>query len=72
VAVVALPDEENGVRITAFLCTNDGKAIGLIAMKRYCSGMLPLYMIPDSFNYSEYLPKTSTDKIDYQTLLQSA
>jgi amino acid adenylation domain-containing protein len=72
VAVVALPDEENGVRITAFLCTNDGNKIGLIAMKRYCSGTLPLYMIPDLFDYRDHLPKTSTDKVDYQALIQSA
>jgi len=29
---------------------------------------LPLYMVPDLFCCLESLPKTSTDKIDYQKL----
>ena len=29
---------------------------------------LPLYMLPDAFSWHEQLPKTSTDKIDYQRL----
>ena len=27
-----------------------------------------LYMVPDAFAFHDILPKTSTDKIDYQTL----
>ena len=71
VAVVSLPDESNGVKIIAFVSTRDGERIGLIAMKRYCSENLPLYMIPDRFDYRNGLPKTSTDKVDYQSLAQS-
>ncbi len=71
-AVVATPDETNGVKITAFVSTKNGERIGLIAMKRYCSQNLPLYMIPDRFNYPEALPKTSTDKVDYQKLATEA
>ncbi|NND71936.1 MAG: amino acid adenylation domain-containing protein [Rhodothermales bacterium] len=71
-AIVAIPDEANGVRITAFVSTNDGERIGLIAMKQFCSKNLPLYMIPDKFDYQPELPKTSTDKIDYQKLKLSA
>ena len=37
-------------------------------MKRFCAENLPLYMIPDTFSWHEALPKTSTDKIDYQRL----
>ena len=40
----------------------------LIALKRFCSEKLPLYMVPDRFTWHESLPKTSTDKIDYQRL----
>jgi acyl-CoA synthetase (AMP-forming)/AMP-acid ligase II len=40
-------------------------------MKRFCSQQLPLYMIPDAFTWQDALPKTSTDKIDYQRLKQS-
>jgi acyl-coenzyme A synthetase/AMP-(fatty) acid ligase len=37
-------------------------------MKRFCAQNLPAYMIPDSFSWQAALPKTSTDKIDYQRL----
>ncbi len=67
-AVVALPDDEAGVRIIAFLSSKDGQRPSLIEMKRFCSERLPLYMIPDRFSWSDSLPKTSTDKIDYQRL----
>jgi acyl-coenzyme A synthetase/AMP-(fatty) acid ligase len=67
-AVVAAPDEELGVRITAFLSCRHGQPPSLIEMKRFCSEHLPLYMIPDRFAWQEALPKTSTDKIDYQRL----
>jgi hypothetical protein len=29
-------------------------------------------MVPDEFAFHEALPKTSTDKVDYQTLLGAA
>jgi acyl-coenzyme A synthetase/AMP-(fatty) acid ligase len=66
-ATVALPDEE-GVRIKAFLACREGKRPSLIELKRFCSEHLPLYMVPDLFSFHPVLPKTSTDKIDYQKL----
>jgi acyl-CoA synthetase (AMP-forming)/AMP-acid ligase II len=41
-------------------------------MKRFCTEHLPLYMIPDVFSWHEALPKTSTDKTDYQRLKELA
>ena len=67
-AVVALPDADAGVTIVAHLAAHDGKPPGLIEMKRHCSENMPLYMIPDRFVWQPSLPKTSTDKIDYQGL----
>jgi amino acid adenylation domain-containing protein len=67
-AVVARPDEEAGVRIKAFLSCRAERRPSLIELKRFCSENLPLYMIPDEFAWCEALPKTSTDKIDYQRL----
>ncbi|MFT3818028.1 MAG: amino acid adenylation domain-containing protein [Rubrivivax sp.] len=67
-AVVALPDADAGVVIVAHLAVHDGKPPGLIEMKRHCSENMPLYMIPDRFVWQPGLPKTSTDKIDYQGL----
>jgi acyl-coenzyme A synthetase/AMP-(fatty) acid ligase len=67
-AVVALADEEGGVRIKAFVSTRDAVRMSIIELKRLCAENLPLYMVPDLFQWQESLPKTSTDKIDYQRL----
>jgi len=67
-AVVALPDEQNGVLIKAFANWNTEGKPSLIRMKQFCAKNLPLYMIPDRFSFLDTLPKTSTDKIDYQRL----
>ena len=66
-AVVALPSED-GVRIEAFVSRTDGGKGSIIEMKTFCSKEIPLYMIPDRFVFRPALPKTSTDKIDYQAL----
>jgi acyl-coenzyme A synthetase/AMP-(fatty) acid ligase len=68
VAVVALPDPEAGVVITAFLAWQGDKRPSLIEIKRFCAEHLPLTMLPDRFSWHESLPKTSTDKLDYQRL----
>ena len=67
-AVVAVPDEDAGIKIKAFLSCREPKRPSMIELKRFCSENLPLYMIPDYFVWCESLPKTSTDKIDYQRL----
>jgi amino acid adenylation domain-containing protein len=67
-AVVALADEEAGVRIRAFLSSHEAKRPSTMELKRFCSENLPLYMIPDQFTWCDALPKTSTDKVDYQRL----
>jgi acyl-coenzyme A synthetase/AMP-(fatty) acid ligase len=67
-AAIAISDEANGVRVKAFLCTHDGGRPSLIALKQFCAEQLPPYMVPDLFGFLPSLPKTSTDKIDYQRL----
>lgn len=67
-AVVALPDADAGVRIRAFLSCRETTRPSLIELKRFCSENLPLYMVPDQFTWLDALPKTSTDKVDYQGL----
>ncbi|HRP76564.1 MAG TPA: amino acid adenylation domain-containing protein [Rhodocyclaceae bacterium] len=71
-AVIALPDADAGVRIAAFLSSKDGQTVSLIALKRFCADELPLYMIPDQFKWLDALPRTSTDKTDYQRLKEFA
>jgi amino acid adenylation domain-containing protein len=66
-AVIGFPDID-GVPVKAFTSTRDGSKLSIIELKRFCSEHLPLYMVPDLFCSLESLPKTSTDKIDYQKL----
>ena len=67
-AVIATSNEENGVQIKAYLSFKAGQNASRIELKRFCAENLPTYMIPDFFSFLASLPKTSTDKIDYQKL----
>lgn len=67
-AVIAMPDAESGVRIFAFVACQAGMTLTKIALKTYSAQALPPYMIPDIFEVLPALPRTSTDKIDYQRL----
>jgi L-proline---[L-prolyl-carrier protein] ligase len=71
-AVVAVPDAEAGLKIRAHLVTRDGARLSIIELKRFCGSLLPNYMIPDAFSFHAELPRTSTDKTDYQRLIQMA
>ncbi len=71
-AVVAMPDSESGVRIKAYLACREGKRPSLIELKTFSADNLPAYMIPDIFEFLDALPKTSTDKVDYQRLKETA
>jgi acyl-coenzyme A synthetase/AMP-(fatty) acid ligase len=71
-AVVAALDESSEVRVVAHLSTRNGERPSLIQLKTFCSQHLPLYMVPNAFVMHDLLPKTSTNKIDYQTLQQMA
>ncbi len=67
-AVIALPDEELGMKLHAHLACREGRRLSLIELKTFCSEHIPAYMIPDVFSFHPALPRTSTDKVDYQTL----
>lgn len=67
-AAVVVPDADGAPRIKAILALGDGVRGSVIAMKRFCASTLPAYMIPDLFVFVDALPKTSTDKVDYQRL----
>jgi amino acid adenylation domain-containing protein len=67
-AAVALPDPESGVRVCAYVACQQGRGLSKIALKTHSARSLPPYMIPDVFSVLDKLPRTSTDKIDYQTL----
>ncbi|MBI1798829.1 MAG: amino acid adenylation domain-containing protein [Candidatus Eisenbacteria bacterium] len=63
-AVVAVPDELSGNRILAFVAGTDGRELNAGFLRDYCLERLPRYMVPESFNLLDELPKTSTGKID--------
>ena len=67
-AVIALPHDEMGTVIKAFLAMEADASTSIIAMKKFCVDQLPMYMMPDRFGFIDTLPKTSTDKINYQAL----
>lgn len=67
-AAIALADDDAAVSIVAFVSWYGPKRPSLIEIKRFCAENLPLSMVPDRFSWHEDLPKTSTDKIDYQRL----
>jgi amino acid adenylation domain-containing protein len=71
-AAVSLADNDGGVLIQAFLACHEGKRPSIIELKRFCTENLPPYMIPDRFSFHATLPKTSTDKMDYQRLKEMA
>jgi amino acid adenylation domain-containing protein len=70
VAVVA-SSTDGGVEITAFLSCDEGTAPSIIDLKTFCKATLPAYMSPDRFIFMPQLPKTATDKTDYQSLKAS-
>ena len=67
VAIIAVPNEEMGNIITAYIVTTDGEKIA--DLPAYCARYLPKYMLPHSFEYRGSLPETSTGKIDKKRLL---
>lgn len=67
-AVIAVDDGAAGLKVRAYFSPRNGDRLSIIALKQFCSEHLPRYMIPDTFGRLESLPRTSTDKIDYQRL----
>lgn len=66
-AVVSI-NSENGTVIKVFISLRVGEESSFIEMKKYCVENLPNYMIPDKIIFLNELPKTGTDKMDYQSL----
>ena len=71
-AVAPVPDEVIGNRLRAFVSLREGSTTTKEAMISYCTGKLPKYMIPESIEFLEALPKLSTGKTDRVRLAQRA
>ena len=67
-AVVAIADADAGVKIVAYVTTRHDARLSIVDLKIFCSKELPVYMSPDTFLFVNSLPRTSTNKVDYQKL----
>jgi amino acid adenylation domain-containing protein len=70
--VIAVPDAESGVLIKAFVSWTGADTPSIVELKGIAAAALPAYMIPDRFTVVSALPKTSTDKLDYQKMRELA
>jgi acyl-coenzyme A synthetase/AMP-(fatty) acid ligase len=71
VAVIAVPDASAGVKIVAYVTAESGPRPSIVELKMFCGRVLPSYMNPDAFVFLEALPRTSTNKVDYQDLARA-
>jgi acyl-CoA synthetase (AMP-forming)/AMP-acid ligase II len=69
---VAVPHEEWGKAIVAFVVPRDGQLVGEADLRRHVGRRLPRYMVPARINLVSELPRTSTGKIDRQALASEA
>jgi len=67
-AVVSVPSAESGVRIVSYLAAAENTRPSIVELKGFCNKHLPSYMNPDIFVLVDSLPRTSTNKVDYQAL----
>jgi amino acid adenylation domain-containing protein len=68
--VIALPAPGGDTKIVAYLAAAGEPKPGVLELKMYCGQHLPKYMNPDIFRFVDALPRTSTGKVDYQTLVK--
>lgn len=70
-AVVAVPAREGvDTKIGAYILPKSDARITVLEMKGLCAQHLPSYMSPDRFVFVSDLPRTSTNKVDYQALVR--
>lgn len=63
-AAVGVADEEIGKKIGAAVVLRGKSDPSENDMKLFCSRKLPHYMIPEVIRFKDFLPRTSTNKID--------
>jgi amino acid adenylation domain-containing protein len=69
-AVVAFPDDLIGNRLKAFVVFHQPDENAVKEVKAYCAQKLPSYMVPESIEVLEELPKTSTGKVNRPLLVK--
>ena len=68
--VISSANGGEDAKIVAYLVASGEPKPGVIEMKKFCAQHLPAYMNPDLFVFTEALPRTSTNKVDYQGLVR--
>jgi long-chain acyl-CoA synthetase len=72
VAVIALPDSKQGVRLHAFVQRKEGATLDETMLRAACREVLEPYKIPRTFTFVDNLPRTITGKTDKRTLVTTA
>jgi acyl-coenzyme A synthetase/AMP-(fatty) acid ligase len=68
VAVIPVPDDILGQAIKAFIVTTNGYHLTEKNVLRHCKKELEEFAIPKHIEFRDFLPKTSSGKIDKLTL----
>ena len=68
--VVAVPDPLLTNRLKAFVSAEEAATLATPAVLEFVRTVLPPYMVPETIELLPELPKTSTGKLDRQTLAQ--
>jgi acyl-CoA synthetase (AMP-forming)/AMP-acid ligase II len=67
--VLAVPDEEITNRLKAVVVLNAGAEVSADELRQHCALTLPRYMVPESVEFRNDLPRTSSGKVDRRALL---
>jgi long-chain acyl-CoA synthetase len=62
-ALVGLPDQEYGERVTAFIVQREGHQVDPAALRDFLKARLANFKVPKEFIVVEELPKSSTGKL---------
>jgi acyl-coenzyme A synthetase/AMP-(fatty) acid ligase len=71
-AVLAVPDDDVGSRLRAFVALRAGETVTAAALQAHCAGLVPRYMVPERIDLRSELPRTSTGKTDRTRLAAEA
>lgn len=69
VAVLGVPNDKIGNSIQALIVLKDDYSVSEQELKLFCSRKLPRYMIPETITFKNSIPKTSTGKVDRESLI---
>lgn len=69
--VIPIPDELIGNRISVLVVPSASASLEMASVVKYCSSRLPKYMVPEVIEFRDFLPTTSSGKIDRLKLINT-